>query len=180
MYAQDAVGDLESKIREYTEKLNQLSQAKDTLANQLKIISSQIDLTILKISQTENQIRILEEEIASLTIKINDLDVKLNQISSLFIQQVVQSYKLGKRMPHLVTLLKGNFNGFFEHYRYSSLIQKNFQDTLLNMEFVRTNYNSQKEQKAKKQQDLEILQKQLSEQKTVLPSKKTANQTCWR
>jgi peptidoglycan hydrolase CwlO-like protein len=172
--SQDTVNDLESRIKEYTEKLTQLSQAKDTLANQIKILDSQIDLTQLKISQTENQIKLLQSEIAKLTVKIDDLDVKLNQTSSLFIEQVVQSYKLNKKIPYLSSLVSGSFNQFLEQYRYSVLVQKNFRDNLINMEYVRTNYNAQKEEKSQKQQELEVLQTKLSDQQASLAKQKSS------
>jgi beta-glucosidase-like glycosyl hydrolase len=85
---------------------------------------------------------------------------------------VSQNYKLSKRYPPLAILSSDSFNKMFEQYKYSSIIQKQSQDTLLNMETVRTTYNSQKEEKKKKQADLEELKKKLADQQISLAKQK--------
>lgn len=165
---QDTISDLQQQINQYTQKLLELSKAKDTLANQIQYLNSQISLTLLKISQTENSIKILESEIVTLTSKIDSLDVYLNQLSSIYINQVNQNYRLKKHLPSFFLFTFTNFNAFFEQYKYLTVIQKNSQETLLNMETVRTNYDLQKEQKKKKQEEMEDLKIKLAEQKISL------------
>lgn len=172
VFSQDTVSDLQEQINQYTQKLLELSKAKDTLANQIQYLNSQVSLTLLKISQTEASIKILESEIAALTVKIDNLDVYLNQLSSVYINQVNQNYRLKKRLPQFIFFTFNNFNTFFEQYKYLTVIQKNSQETLLNMETVRTNYDLQKEQKKKKQEELETLKTKLAEQKTSLARQK--------
>lgn len=171
IYSEDAT-DLQNKINEYIKKLNDLGTAKNTLANQIKIINSQVDLTTLKITQTENSIKTLESEIATLTVKINDLDVDLNKLSTLYINQINQNYKLQKRIPQISIFTASNFNSFLQQYKYASVIQKNSQNTLINMETTRTNFDIQKATKAQKQQELETLQKTLAGQKIALDKQK--------
>ncbi|MGI5841632.1 MAG: murein hydrolase activator EnvC family protein [Patescibacteria group bacterium] len=168
------VSDLQNKINEYTEKLTQLSKAKDTLINQINILDSQVNLTLLKINQTENSIKVLEEEISNLSIKINDLDRFLNQLTIAFINQINQNYRLAKRIPPISLLFSGNFNSFLEQHKYITLVQKNSQETILNMETVRTNYDLQKSEKEKKQLELEVLQTKLDEQKNTLANQKSS------
>lgn len=164
--------DLQNKINEYTEKLYELSKEKDTLANQIKLFDSQIQLATLKITQTENSIKNLESEIISLTAKIGDLDIKLNQLSSIFIHQISQNYKLQKKIPYFSFFSFKNFNSFLEQFKYVSVVQKNSQDTLLNMETVRTTYDIQKVEKEKKQQELEEMKKKLDQQRIDLLKQK--------
>ncbi len=166
------VTELQDKINEYTEKLVELSKAKDTLTNQIKILDSQISLTQLKITQTENTISILENEIDNLAIKINDLDRFLDQLTFALIQQINQNYRLAKRIPAVALLLSNNFNGFLEQQKYITLVQKNSQNTIINMETVRTNYDLQKQEKEKKQEELKNLRLQLDEQKLTLAKQK--------
>ena len=174
-FAQDtSVNDLTSKINEYTTKLEELAKSKDTLANQLKILNSQAELTLLKINQTENSIKVTEGEISDLTGKIGQLDVSLNQLSSVYINQVAENYKLPKRIPLIAIFASQNFNKFLEQYKYQSVIQKNSQDTLVSMETVRTNYDIQKEQKKQKQLELEALKKKLADQQNSLTKQKTS------
>lgn len=168
---------IQNQINEYTQKLSELGKAKDTLANQIKILDSQIQLNILKINQTENSVNTLEKEIDILTAKIIGLDSYLNQLSSAFIHQINQNYKLQKRIPFISILLTSKLNNFLEQYKYATMIQKNSQDSLINLETARVNYDLQKQEKSKKQQELEGLQKKLADQKLTLARQKVAKDT---
>ena len=166
----------DSIVGQYQMKLNELGKAKDTLATQLKIIDSQIKLTQLKINQTEINVKALENEIVALTVKIDNLDIDLNKLSSIYINQINQNYKLQKRIPQISIFTSSNFNSLLQQYKYLSIIQKNSQNTLLTMETTRTNYDIQKTEKAKKQEELEALQKTLANQQVSLDKqKKTKN-----
>lgn len=166
--SEETVDNLSRQINEYTQKLQELSKAKNTLANQIKILNSQVELTLLKINQTENSIKILEEEINSLTIEIGKLDVQLNELSTLYVLQIIQNYKLQKKVPPFAFLISSSLNNFLEQHKYISNIQKNSQNSLINMETIRTNYDIQKNAKAKKQSEMEQLQKTLASQKDSL------------
>lgn len=171
--AEETAESLSQKIAEYTQKLEVLGKAKNTLTTQINILNSQIELTLLKINQTETKIKQLESEISSLTVKIDELDRSLNHLSSIFIDQVSQNYKLTKRYSPLSIFSQDSLNGLLEQYKYLSVIQKRSQDTLIEMETVRTNYNDQKEQKKVKQIELESLQKKLAEQQANLAKQKS-------
>ena len=166
--------DLEKKITEYTQKLSELGTAKNTLANQIKILSSQYELTLLRINQTENSIKNLEKEINNLTIEIDSLNGKLNQLSSIYVFQIIENYKLQKKVPPFAFLFSSDLNNFLEQYKYVSNVQKASQTSLINMETVRSNYDAQKTAKTQKQQEMEALQKTLATQKTTLDNQKTA------
>lgn len=172
LLADDTVSDLQQQINQYTQKLTELSQAQKTLKNEISYISSKIELTRLQINQTENSIKTLEQEIAVLTVKIDQLDVDLNLLSSAFIGQITQNYKLQKRAPSFFSLIFGGFNEFLQQQKYLTMVQKNSRDTLLSLETIRTNYDRQKQEKAKKQKELEALQKQLAAQKIDLAQQK--------
>lgn len=161
-------------IKELGDKINTLSKAKDTLVNQINYLNTQIQLTLIKITQTENSIKTLEGEIESLTVKIGSLDIYLNQLSSAYIQQINQNYRLQRRNSQLEFLLDGNFNGLLQRYKYIASVQKSSQETLINIETVRTNYDLQKVAKEKKQKELETLQKSLANQKISLANQKAS------
>ncbi|MFA5024898.1 MAG: hypothetical protein WC503_00115 [Candidatus Shapirobacteria bacterium] len=168
---QDELG---AQILEYTKKLYELVKSKDTLKTQIKILDTQISQTQLKIKQTTNSINTLKKDIADLSVKINTLDVSLNNLSAIYIQEVNQNYKLQKRIPFLVMITSGNFNNFYESYKYLSTIQNDNQETLLNLETTRTNLNLQKQEKAQKQSELEAMEKQLASQQSNLANQKTS------
>jgi len=173
-HAEETVDALSQKIIELNKKIEELDKAKDTLTTQINILNSQVELTLLKINQTEKNIVTLESEITSLTGKIGELDVSLNHLSSVFISQVAQNYKLTKRYPQLAIFTSLSFNKLLEQYKYTTIIQKSSQDTLLQMETVRTNYNTQKDQKKIKQLELEELKKKLADQQANLAKQKTS------
>lgn len=168
----DETSDLSQKITEYTQKLTQLGTAKNTLANQIKIIDSQVQLTLLKITQTENSIKTLESEINQLGVEIEKLDGQLDTLSVIFINQIVQNYKLQKRVPEFAYIFSSNLNDFLEQHKYITILQKDSQNNLINMETVRTNYDLQKTTKEKKQTELEELKKTLADQKISLNNQK--------
>ena len=164
--------DLENQKNEIIKKLGELGTAKNTLANQIKILNSQYELTLLKITQTENSIKSLEKEINNLTIEIDKLNSQLNELSSIYVLQIIQNYKLQKNIPPFTFLFSSRLNNFLEQYKYISNIQKSSQNTLINMETIRSNYDAQKTAKTKKQQEMEILQKTLASQKVTLNNQK--------
>ncbi len=172
-YAQSA-DELQTEIDQYIKKLDELGKSKDTLSNQIKLLDSQYQLTLLKITQTESSIKNLAEEISKLTVEIDKLEIEISKLSENYIHQTVQNYKLEKRTPVFAYLFYSNFNTFLEQHRYISSVQKNSQENLINMETVRLNYDNQKTVKAKKQEEMETLQKTLSSQKISLISQKDA------
>jgi peptidoglycan hydrolase CwlO-like protein len=172
VFCDDTLDSLNNKINDYSKKLEELGKAKDTLANQIKILDSQVELTLLKINQTETNIKNLEEEINQLSVKIDDLDRQLNELSSVYIHEVSQNYKLQKRIPAFALLLSSKFNNYFEQQKYISAVQKNSQENMIAMETTRTNYDIQKIEKTKKQQELEDLKQKLSDQQASLAKQK--------
>jgi peptidoglycan hydrolase CwlO-like protein len=173
LYAEDQ-GDLENQKNEIIKKLGELGTAKNTLANQIKILNSQVELTLLKITQTENSIKSLEQEINNLTVEIDKLNNQLNELSSLYVLQIIQNYKLQKKVPTFAFLLSSKLNNFLEQYKYVANVQKASQNSLINMETVRANYDAQKTAKTEKQQEMEILKKTLASQKINLNNQKIA------
>jgi peptidoglycan hydrolase CwlO-like protein len=166
--------DLANKISEYTQKLTELGAAKNTLSNQIKIIDSKVQLTLLKINQTENSIKNLKSEIEGLSLEIGKLDIQLNDLSTIYIHQIIQNYKLQKRIPAFAFVFTSKLNNFLKQYKYLTSFQRNNQENLLKMETVRTNYDLQKTAKEEKQLELEELQKTLASQRASLNSQKAS------
>jgi peptidoglycan hydrolase CwlO-like protein len=170
--AEDAVVDLTNQIEEYTKKLYELTKSKDTLSNQIKYLDAQYNQTQLKIRQTETTIKLLQAEIVDLAQKVDSLDVTLNELTAIYIEQTTQNYKLSKRLPKYLSILSTNFNDFFEQYKYISRLQKNSQETIIEMETTRINLDTQKQIKTKKQAELSELEKKLEASKIDLSNQK--------
>ncbi len=152
--SQEVLNDIQDQINQYNQKLAELSKAKDTLSNQIKYLDSQVALTQLKIRQTQETIVILEKEIQELSVRIDKLDQNLNHLSVVFIENVNHNYKIHKKTPPLIYLLTQKLNKFVDEYKYLKTVQKNNQDLLIELETARTNFDLQKQQKAKKKQEL--------------------------
>lgn len=170
----DEAEDLQNKITEYTQKLSELGTAKNTLANQIKILNSQYDLTLLKITQTENSIKTLDREINNLSVKIEDLDKKLNNLASLYVTQIIENYKLLKKVPPYAFLISSDLNTYLEQYKYVAIVQQASQNSMINMQTIKTDFDTQKTEKAQKQAEMETLQKTLAAQKITLDNQKIA------
>lgn len=168
LHAETSADELQAKIIEYTAKIAQLQKAQDTLENQLSYLNSQSQLTQLKITQTEVTIQILKKDIGKLTTDIDTLDTSLNQLSSSYLTQISQLYKLGKSNTLLDMVLKRDFNNFYRDYRYLTDIQNYHKTLLVNMETTRTNFDNQKQEKQEKQIQLQKLQVELDREKLSL------------
>ncbi|HPJ16966.1 MAG TPA: peptidoglycan DD-metalloendopeptidase family protein [Candidatus Woesebacteria bacterium] len=165
--------ELTKQIEEYDKKIVDLEKTKDSLSKQIKILNSQVELTLLKINQTQLSIKTLENEITSLSSIIGNLDINLNQLSSIYLAQVVENYKMQKKVPLVSFLHSKSFNSFLNQYKYHSTLQKNNHQTMVELETARTNYDIQKNQKELKQKELEILKEKLSSQQSNLDKQKS-------
>jgi len=172
--ANETLDKLQEKIVEFTQKISELSKAKDTLSNQISYLNSQVELTQLKIQQTQQNIIQLEQEIQELSFKIDKLDVNLNKLSIIFIQNVNQSYKLTKKTPPIIVLITQKFNQFLDQYKYLKITQQNNHDLLIQLETTRTNFDIQKTEKARKQEELSSLKTKLDQQQQNLTAQKQA------
>lgn len=147
---------------------NELIKNSTTLSSQIQLSSIQIAQTQNKIKQTTFSIATLRNDITNLGVKIGNLDISLNNLSAIYISQISENYKLQKKIPLYSFLLSGNFNDYFESYKYVSRFQKESQDTLMNLETTRTNLDMEKQIKAKKQKELEALERVLAVQQKDL------------
>lgn len=166
--------EIKKQIDDYNQKLIELSKSKDTLYNQIKIFNLKIAQTQLIVKQTQATINTLKNNIVNLTNDINKLDISISNLSAIYVKDVNQNYKLQKKNPFYTMITSGNFNKFFENYKYLSIIQKDNQNTLTKLETMRTNLNQQKIEKAKKQVELEDTEKQLNLQQNNLSQQKSS------
>ena len=166
--------EIKKQIDDYNQKLIDLSKSKDTLYNQIKIFNLKIAQTQLIIKQTSATINTLKKSIANLNTEINKLDTSISELSTIYVKDVNQNYKLQKKNPFYTMITSGNFNKFFENYKYLSIIQKDNQNTLSRLETLRENLNKQKLEKAQKQVELETTEKQYIAQQNNLAEQKSS------
>lgn len=164
--------DLTQKIEEWESEVKKTREKIESLRGQIAYMDSQAQLAALKISQTINQIEILEVQVEELSKKIGILNVSLDQVSALFINRVVATYKAGRYSSLDLLFSSKGFAEFFRRARYLKAAQTHDQEVLITMEEIRLDYDHQKQEKEAKQKELEALKEQLAQQKLALEQQK--------
>lgn len=143
------------EIKELEQKLFELGKQKVTLANQIANFNAQIRLTELKIGQTET-------EIASLSAKIKTIEVSIVNLTKIYQERVLSTYRLRRLGDPLVILIGAkDLSSLLSRIHYLDLVQKKDEDLLLRLQ---TSQVSLEKEKA----DLEALEKKLEGQKLFL------------
>jgi len=153
-------------------ELVNLADQKSSLKNQISYMNSQIQLTQAKIGQTQSKISLLEAQIDELGRKIGILDTSLNDVSALFINRVVATYKAGQVSSVDLLLSSEKFANFYRRWKYFRVAQLNDRKMLLAMEKMRADYDQRKDEKEVKQAELEELKAQLDAQRNSLAQQK--------
>lgn len=166
----------EENLTGYIDCLTQLNNETkgkaESLAKEVILFNTQIALTTAQISQSEQKIKVLEEEIADLSSKIDRLDSSLDQVSAILVKRISETYKTSKTDSLVLFLSSDSFSRFLARLKYLKVIQLHDKKLLLAMEETKTNYESQKSLKEKKQAELEQLKKVLESQKQKLAQQK--------
>jgi len=172
LFARSSEDELKKEIDRLTKKVSELQEKRKTLNGEIQYMDSQIKLTALRINETLGQINFLEAQIKDLSKRIGILDASLNEVSVLFINRVVATYKSG-RVSFLDFLFSSrSFADFFQRAKYLQAVQANDRRTLLAMEEIRSNYDQQKIKKEEKQKELKGLKDKLAKQKADLDQQK--------
>jgi len=165
---------LKEKIHELEDNLRKTRKKSATLSSQISYMDSRITLTELKIKQTLDSIVFLEGQVNELSERIGNLDVSLDNLSAVFLSRVVANYKVNQTNPFLLIFSSGKFSDSFRHWGYLRFLQLNDRKVMLSLEETRVNYSLQKEEKEKKQLQLEKLKQALNSQKIALKEQKTS------
>ena len=136
---QSKLDDIRKKIQETQALLDQTKQKKSSLQNEIAYQDNQIQLTTLKIEETEGQI-------AQLTRQITNLEGVLVDLSEVFAQRAVETYKL-KRMGNSLTLFlaSNSVPEFISRFHYVKRIQQQDRELLLQMQSEQSNYEDKKD-----------------------------------
>ncbi len=163
-----------SQLADYIKECQKKAEEKQGQANTLKvaldILNSKIRLTQAQIKQTTTQIVSLEKDVATLSTVLVDLDKTLEQLTRIYLARVRESYI--RRDPNLLSLFlsSDSFAKFFTRIRYLSIIKERDQLIISEMETARANYDSQKNIKITKQQEVKELKSRLDRQQADLSS----------
>lgn len=157
------LNDIRAKIAETQKLLDETKQKKVTLQNEITYQDNQIKLTTLKIEETET-------EIVNLTGQIDKLEVVLADLSKVFAQRAVETYKL-KRLgdPLILLISSNNVSEFISRFHYLKKLQEHDRALLLQVQSTQTNYEE-------KRTDVEALHAKLEQQKDSLAKQKIQKQ----
>ena len=164
------VNQLADYIKECQKKAEEKQGQANTLKVALDILNSKIRLTQAQIKQTTSQIASLEKDVDTLSTVLVDLDKTLEQLTRIYLARVRESYI--RRDPDSLTLFfsSDSFAKFFTRIRYLSIIKERDQLIISEMETARVNYDSQKNIKISKQQEVKELKTRLDRQQADLSS----------
>ncbi len=159
----DKLKEIRSRIAETEKLLGETKQKKVTLQNEIAYQDNQIKLTTLKIEETE-------AEIVSLTGQIDKLETVLSDLSKVFAQRAVETYKLKRLGDPLVLLISSNnVPEFISRFHYLKKLQEHDRTLLLQVQSTQTNYED-------KRASVEALHTKLGQQKTALAAQKVQKQ----
>jgi len=167
---------VEEKVSCYENKIKESQGQQKTLASTIDYLNNKIALTLSEIEQKETEIKSLEEEIATLSVKIGRLDVSLGDVSELLISRVGAAYKRSLFKPIFMLFSSSGLTDFFERNKYLQVAQLNDRKILLELQTSRDLHQEQKSLKQQKQDELEALKTQLSNQKVALGGQKQEKQ----
>lgn len=159
---------LASYITECQKKAAEKQGQANTLKTALDVLNSKIRLTQAQIKQTTTQIASLEKDVATLSTVLTDLDKTLSELTKIYLARVRESYL--RRDPNPLTLFfsSDSFAKFFTRIRYLSVVKARDQLIISEMETARRDYDSQKNAKIRKQQEVEELKTKLVNQQVNL------------
>lgn len=160
--------DCQNKIKEYEEKLVQLSQQKKTLSEELRYLDTQISLTTLKIQQTQQTIEKLEEEIGKISEKIDNINQSLDFLTQIFLKKIVEVYK--RRQINFFDIFLDSSNAVIlnKRFKYLKIAQDNDQRMIVKFQKTKINFEEQKLLREEKKKELDNLKNILAVQQSQL------------
>jgi len=168
--------DLQNKIKEYSNKLVEIRQQKNTLSSQIQYMDTQIYLTQLRIQETEQNIITTQKEIDVLGNRIDNLDSSLNQLTELLRYRIVKEYKEKPVSVLTMVIDSATANDFFSHLKYLKTAQENNQRLIVQVQQQKLNFEEQKVKREEKKKELNDLIVTLDNQKISLDTQKSAKQ----
>lgn len=170
------VNDLSAYITECQKKAEEKQGQALTLKAALDVLNAKIRLTQAQVKQTAAQIASLEKDVTTLSTVLTDLDKTLAELTKIYLARVRESYI--RRDPNSLTLFfsSDSFAKFFTRIRYLSVVKARDQLIISEMETARANYDTQKNTKIRKQQEVEELKTRLVNQQANLSAQQGSKQ----
>ncbi len=160
------------KVSCYTNIVNICSSQRESMAAQVVYLSTKISLTNAKIDSAREKIVNLQKEIEEITGKIDGLEKSLTQITGLFINRIVATYKNGTPSYLSLLITSNKFSDFFGKFKYIQTIQAHDRKLLFQLQNSKVNFEDQKKLREEKRKELAVLQAQLEKEQATLAVQK--------
>jgi peptidoglycan hydrolase CwlO-like protein len=169
--------ELESKINEYQQKLEEARRQRNTLSGELQKLDTQSYVTTLKIQETTNRIEKVKDETDILSERIASLTAKLDRQWVTFLATAYANYK--QRSASLLDFLisADTADEALSSLKYHRLAQANSQKILYETQETKLNFEEQKEIRRRKEEELNELKRVLNLQKKELEKQQEAKKT---
>lgn len=156
----------------YTNIVNVCSSQRESMTAQVVYLSTRVELTKTKIETAKTKIVSLENEIDELSNKIERLENSLTNITSIFLNRVVATYKYAEMSYLNVLLTSKKFSDLFNRYRYIQTVQAHDRRLLFQLQNSKINYQDQKVLREEKKKELDSARKQLEKEQVTLAVQK--------
>lgn len=156
------------KVACYEGVISDCSKEREDMEAQIVYLNSKIELAVAKIASIKEKIIEVEKKIEEITDKIDRLEGSLTQITGLFLDRVVASYKYGGVSYFNLLLSSQKFSDFVNRFKYIQIIQSHDRRLLFQLQNSKVNFQEQKDLRETKKQELAGLKIQLEKEETTL------------
>src|SRR4030042_619722 len=169
----DKVGEC---IEVLSNKVNELTSQKKTLASQISQFNSQIQITQLKITEAQATIDKLEKEIGVLGFRIGYINESVERLEELLKERIVATYQQSYVSNLELLFTSNDFSDLILRIQYLKQVQENDKRVLANLQETKANYANQKGEREEKQAAIEENKQKLLDLKTSLDEQKVEKQ----
>ncbi|MBI4136603.1 hypothetical protein HY469_00920 [Candidatus Roizmanbacteria bacterium] len=164
--------ELQKKIEELSNKLSETRSKKASLTNQITYMDTQIRITQLEIQRSAVRIEEMTVEIEKLAGKIITLEGSLDNISEVFIDRVVATYKTGHIPTMLLLTTSEGTSDLVTRTTYLKRIQEHDKKLMYEVQATKTDFEDQKILLEEKKAELDELKVKLETQTVELDTQK--------
>ena len=169
--------DLTNRAECYRKQVATCRNQENTLSGEINYMDSQIKLTSLRITVTQTKINTLLDEINQLETEVQRLETILNTRLALLIHRIPAAYKRAVAPQFGMLLFSRNLSDLVDRAQYLSAVQKEDAALVFQVKSTQNSYNDSKKLREDKKTQAEQVQQQLEVQNQQLAQQKQAKDT---
>jgi peptidoglycan hydrolase CwlO-like protein len=164
----DKKDEIQAYIDSCTVKISGLQKEQTSLKQAISTLNSKIYLAQAQISQTQTQILAVEKDIEVLGGVLDKVNESSSVLKKIYLARVQEAYRRIRVDSTQLLFSTANFGDYFSKLKYLNTIKSKDQIILSELEKSRLDYDTRRQAKLEKQQEIEKLKKKLESQKIVL------------